>query len=172
MITILLNIQIFIKLIKKQKIIYLIVILFLFLFLEDINIFGEVIKKEIKKEIKLQLNNYISIEKAIELGNEKIENGYKGDYYVLAFLANALNSQGCKVVIEDNDSPDEEKKKELNTSLQFLVSGRYNYKKYIFYFDLGEKKNNQLLKDLYIQNSFNNNLKKNSKNYLMSKKMI
>ena len=141
--------------------------------LEDINIFGEVIKKEIKKEQKLNIKNSISIVEAFNVGNKTINNSdYKNGYYVLALLANALNYQGCNAVIENNNSPDEKKIKELNTTIQFLVNGRYNNKKYIFYFDFGEDKNNELLKDFYIQNKFNYKLKKKLQSYLIFKKMI
>ena len=48
---------------------------------------------------------------------------------------------------------------ELNTTVQFLASGMYNFIKFVFYFNFGEEKNYHLIIDLNQQNSLGNKLK-------------
>lgn len=133
------------------------------LLLKNINYFGEIVKRENEnneKKQKLNYNSkYISIEDAIESEKtskyKKVE--YKNEFFVLALLANALKFQGCNVRIEREKAKDtdEEKIKELNTTIQFLANGMYNFIKYVFYFDFGEEKNRQLLNNLNEQALFN-----------------
>ena len=126
--------------------------------LEDINYFGESINNEINEE-KL-FNKYITIEHAFQLGYKNLnKKGYKNEYFVLALLACALKYHGCNVVIEKDKVISEEKDKELNTTLQFLASGLFNFKKYIFYFDFGDEINRKLLKDIEESNKFIKKLK-------------
>ena len=127
--------------------------------LEDMNYFGEIMKNEITKDKKL-IANYYSINDALEFGhNKKKKTEYKNEYFVLALLANALKFQGCDVLIERDYAKKEDKINELNTTIQFLANGMYNFKKYIFYFDFGEENNYKLLTDLKEQNSLNKKLK-------------
>ena len=124
--------------------------------LEDINNFGESSRITIKKELKLKTNchKYISIEEAFDLGNKNSENKrYKDDFFVLALLANTLKIQGCLVLIE-KDKP-ENKNSNFNSTLQYLINGIYNLKKYTFYFDFGEENNNKILTN----SNFQGNLK-------------
>ena len=126
--------------------------------LEDINYFGESINNEINEEKKF--NPYITIEHAFQLGYNNVKNNnYKNEYFVLALLACALKYHGCNVVIEKEKVKSDEKNKELNTALQFLSSGMYNFKKYIFYFDFGGEINKKLLSDIKEGNNFNEKLK-------------
>ena len=100
--------------------------------LEDMNYFGEIMKNEITKDKKL-IANYYSINDALEFGhNKKKKTEYKNEYFVLALLANALKFQGCDVLIERDYAKKEDKINELNTTIQFLANGMYNFKKYIF----------------------------------------
>ena len=125
--------------------------------LKDITLYGDLINEEIKEDIKLKL--YIPIEEAL-LNNDIIDNsGYRNENFVLACLAKALIDQGCNVVIEKQKKESEEKINELNTSLQFLTSGLFNFKKYIFYFDFGREKNNILLTNIKEGEKFNMRLK-------------
>ena len=68
-------------------------------------------------------------------------------------------NEGCIVAIEKDKPSNENENNELNTTLQFLVNGMYNFKKYIFHFDFGEEKNNELLNNVEKQNHFNLKLK-------------
>ena len=50
-------------------------------------------------------------------------------------------NEGCIVAIEKDQPNNDEGNNELNTTVQFLVNGMYNFKKYILTFDFGEEKN-------------------------------
>ena len=69
--------------------------------------------------------------------------------------------EGCVVEIERDKPNNEGNTNEIYTTLQFLINGIFNLKKYIFYFDFGEEKNKILLNYLDAQNEFNLKLKKN-----------
>ena len=128
--------------------------------LKDINYFGEISKKEIQKDKDIKKNKYISIEEAFQTNKDKIDdNGYKNELCVLALLGKALQSQGCSVLIEKNYPENLEQNKEINTAIQFLANGMYNFIKYIFYFDLGEEISNKLLSDLNARYNFNFHLR-------------
>ena len=124
--------------------------------LEDINTFGEILKMIIKKDLKSNPNKYISLDDALK---DSDENGL----FVLGLLGKVLEKQGCLVVIEKDKPETEEKMGEIYTSIQFLVNNMYNFKKYIFYFDFGEEKNKELLKNDDKRNFFNNQLRRKLK---------
>ena len=129
--------------------------------LEDINYYGEISKKEIQKQKSENPNKFISIEDAEKMGkktNLRMKN-FKNEYFILSILAKALMSHGCLVVIEKDEPKTEEEIKEINTTLQFLVNGMYNFKKYIFHFDFGNENNKIILKDTNKQGHFNRYLK-------------
>ena len=136
---------------KKEK--------FLNQLLVDINLFGDITKKQIEKEKKLNSIKYISFEEAMTIGYYNNNKMYKNEYFVLGVLSKALNIQGCSVLIERNNPQNEEDNKEIFTTVQFLANGLYNFKKYIFYFDFGQEKNNILLNDLQKNHHFNLKLK-------------
>ncbi len=123
--------------------------------LEEINYFGEITEKEIREEKKLNTSNYISVHEALEIGKNSIKNGYKNDFYVLALLAKSLSTQGCIVLIERNAPIDNEGKKEIFTTIQFLASGMYNFHKYIFYFNFGQQIDEILCNNVNERNNFN-----------------
>ena len=128
--------------------------------LEEMSIYGEITKKEIEKQKLVNPHQYMSIEEAFAKGKEKNNFGFRNQYFILSILAKALMSQGCTVVIEKDLPKYVDKNNEIYTTVQFLVNGMYNFKKYIFHFDFGEEKNYELLKDLKIQKHFNMKLKK------------
>ena len=67
---------------------------------------------------------------------------------MLSILAENLEDNGILTVIEKEGNQKEEiKLEEDSTSLQFLVNGLINKSKYDFHFDLGEERNNELLKN-------------------------
>ena len=124
--------------------------------LEDMNYFGEITEKEIREEKKLNTSKYIAVHEALEIGKNSNQNGYKNEFYVLALLAKSLSTQGCLVAIERNDPNDNEGKKEIFTTIQFLASGMYNFHKYIFYFNFGQQ---MLCNNVNELNNFNLKLK-------------
>ena len=127
--------------------------------LEDINYFGEITEKEIKEEKKLNTSKYISVHEALEIGKNSIKNGYKNEFYVLALLAKSLSTQGCLVSIERNVPNDNEGKKEIFTTIQFLANGVYNFHKYIFSFNFGQQIDQILCNNVNERNNFNIKLK-------------
>ena len=125
--------------------------------LKNINYFGEIMKNEIQKE--KYSNNYINIENAMILGNNSKNQEYKNEFFVLACLSNALSFQGCEVLIERDNPKNDQKIKELNTTIQFLANGMYNLKKYIFYFDFEEEKISKMIINNTERINFNIKLK-------------
>ena len=134
-------------------------------FLEDMCIYGNIIKKEIEDNRYKNQDKYIKIEDALKMKDTDT------NLFCLGLIANNLNSIGIKVVIENSESEndeeilvyedilEEEKEEEALTSLQFITSG-YLYKtKYIFHFDFGEEENEDLLNNKKKYNDFKNILK-------------
>ena len=121
--------------------------------LEDINYFGEITKIDIEKNLKSNPNKYIPLEDALKDGNEN-------KYFILGLLGKVLETQGCLVVIEKDEPKTKEENSEINTTLQFLVNNMYHFKKFIFHFDFGEKKNKELLENEDKRQYFNSQLKK------------
>ena len=132
--------------------------------LEDMNFYGEQAKKEIENQKKINPNKYMSIEEALEKPSKDFLNEFKSEYFVLGILANALTSQGCFVAIERNNPQKDEEIKEIYTTIQFLVNGMHNFKKYIFHFDFGKENNEKMLKNTDKQKFFNSKLRKKLKN--------
>ena len=129
--------------------------------LEDINFYGDYTKKQIEKIKQTNNDKYISIEEAMKLGNNVTNNKcYKNEYFVLGVLAQALKIEGCSVLIEKDKTNNEEEIKEINTTIQFLVNGMYNFKKYIFYFNFEYEKIRELFYNINERNNFNMRLKK------------
>ena len=102
------------------------------------SIYGDITKKEIEIEKSKNPDYYISIEKAVDKSNKSKNLDFKNEYFILSILAKAL----------------------MSTTVQFLVNGMYNFKKYIFHFDFGDEKNTELLKNKKKLNNFNLKLKK------------
>ena len=117
--------------------------------LEDMCILGNIMKKEIIEEKKNEPKKFISIQEAIKNKNTN------EDIFCLGIFANVLENIGVTTAIERNKSKNEDTS---NTILQFLMNGMIEKKKYSF--DLGEKRNNELLYNLDDQKKFNNKLKK------------
>ena len=134
-------------------------------FLEDMCIYGNIMKKEIEENQSKGQNKYIEIEDALKM---KDRDRY---LFCLGLLANNLNSIGIKAVIENSEIKNEqeilgyedilkeEKEEEALTSLQFITSGYLYKRKYILHFDFGEKENEELLNDIEKYNDFKNILK-------------
>ena len=125
--------------------------------LKNMDSFGEIIKNKIEQEKISSPNKFISISEA--LSSNFSDELKKKDYYVLSSLKFALESQGCTCEIEREYANSENEKKEFYTAMQFITNGMYKLKKYILTFDFGNEKNNTMLNNIMVQNSFNEKLK-------------
>ena len=88
-----------------------------------------------------------------------MKKGKDNQTFCLGVLAQNLENLGITTAIEKNSSDDLESQNASNTVLQFITNGMINKKKYDFHFDLGEERNNELLKDKDEQIKFNNKLR-------------
>ena len=125
--------------------------------LKNMDDFGEIIKNKIEQEKISSPNKFISINEA--LSSNFSDELKKKDYYILSSLKFALESQGCTCEIEREYANSENEKKEFYTAMQFITNGMYKLKKYILTFDFGNEKNNTMLNNIMVQNSFNEKLK-------------
>ena len=115
--------------------------------LEDMCIYGNIIKKEIKEEKVKNPEKYIKTEEAI---NKKETDQ---NIFILGLLAKNLEDIGIETAIKKGDDKtknnkiiDKEKDDEEDTTcLQFLTNGLIQKKKYDLHFDLGDKRNNELI---------------------------
>ena len=124
--------------------------------LEDINSFGEITKMSIEKDLESNPNKFIPLDDALK-------DGFENEFFALGLLGKVLEKQGCLVVIEKDKPETEEQIGEIYTSIQFLVNNMYNFKKFIFYFDFGEERNQALLQNEDKRNFFNHQLRKKLK---------
>ena len=141
--------------------------------LEDMCIYGNIIKKEIEEE-KDNKEKYIEVNEALKL-KEKDEG-----LFALGLLSKELESLGIKTVIEKNgnDFNQNEEEEEIDednndddnnasaTCLQFITNGLGEKKKYNLHFDFGEERNEDLLNNEEEYEKFKTKLKlKLSKDY-------
>ena len=142
--------------------------------IEDMCIFGDIIKNEIIEEKENKENNekYISIEDAIKTDDED------SSQFVLGLLATNLEKIGINTLIEKEykkkeKNEEETKYQESNTLLQFVVNGLATKKKYEFHFDISEERNEELLTNEEEQKKFIDKLRtKLSKEYNISEDKI
>ena len=134
--------------------------------LEDMCIYGNIIKKEIKEEKEKNEEKYIDINEALKPENEN-EDGDEG-LFALGLLSKELETLGIEAVIDKNEKqlPEEDNNKASSTCLQFIINGFSEKKKYNLTFDFGEERNEELLNDEEEFDKFKNKLKlKLSKDY-------
>ena len=125
--------------------------------LEDMCAMGKIVKAQIIEEKKKNPQKFISIEEATKEENkENSENGL----FCLGLLAKSLEDQGMITAIEKEKSEKEEDQQTANTTLQFLFNGMAGKKKFGLNFELGKKRNNELLTNKEEQKKFNDKLKK------------
>ena len=131
--------------------------------LEDMCKLGKIIKNQIIEE-KEKDKQFISIEEAIKqpekLNSNETSTSTKDDangMRLLGLLAQNLEEKGITTVIEKNKNNSDELS---STSLQFLVNGLIDKPKFVFSFEFGEERNNELLNNEKEQKIFNNKLKK------------
>ena len=127
--------------------------------LEDMCIYGNIMKKEIQKEKEENPENFIETKDALKLEQKN------QDLFALGLLSQNLEDEGIETVIEkENNEEDEEDAG--TTCLQFITSGLYNKQKYDLHFDLGEERNEEILNNEKEYEKFKNDIKlKLSKDY-------
>ena len=132
--------------------------------LEDMCIYGNIMKKEILKEKINNPKKYIEINEALK-SEEKDK-----ELFSLGLLSNSLESLGIETVIEkDVNNYEKSKIGDSSTTLQFLSNGFINKKKYKLHFDFGKDRNEQILNDKKAYEKFKENLKlKISRDYNIS----
>ncbi len=108
--------------------------------LEDMNLFGIIMKGLILEEKKKNPEKFYTTEEIIQKKDEE-----NNDIFALGILSKALESQGMVTAIEKNN--DEDSEESAQTTLQFLVNGMSDKSKYNLHFDFGKEKNNKLLED-------------------------
>ena len=129
--------------------------------LEDMCIYGNIIKREIKEKKKKNSKKYIKISEAL-----KLENNDQG-LFALGLISQSLENMGVETLIE-NDSTNDDGDEGL-TSLQFLTNIMMDKRKYDLYFDFGEKRNEELLNNKIEYEKFKKNLQlKIGKDYKIS----
>ena len=133
--------------------------------IEDMAVFGSIMKYEIKEEKQKTPEKFIEIKDALKQENQD------QSLFALALLANNLKNDGIEVVIKNSD-----KKEDLDvgmTCLQFITNGMIYKKKYDLHFDFGPERNNELLNNKNEYEKFKDNLKeKISRDYKIEKNRI
>jgi len=120
--------------------------------LEDMCIYGNLMKKEILKEKEENPEKFIDTKDALKLEQEN------QDLFALGLLAQNLEDEGIEAFIEkENDVKDEQDAG--STCLQFITSGLYNKTKYDLHFDLDEKRSEEILNNEEEYEKFKNDLK-------------
>ena len=137
--------------------------------LEDMCIYGSIMKEQIKEEKESNPENFIEINDALNLEKDDKE------LFALGLLGNSLQKNGTEVAIEKgkNKEENEEEKDENLTSLEFITNGMNQKKKYDLHFDFGESKNEEYLNDNNKFEYLKEQIKKKiSKDYSISKDEI
>ena len=135
--------------------------------LEDMCIFGNIMKNQIIEEKFRNPEKYIEINEALNL--EKEDQGL----FALGLLGNILEQNGTEVIIEKEDNTNKNEQDEAITTLQFISSGLAQKTKYSLHFDFGDQRNEQLLNDKNEYNKFKEKLiEKLSKDYNIPKNKI
>ena len=122
--------------------------------LEDMCVLGDIMREEITEEKEKEPEKFITIQEATK--EEKINEAE----FCLGILAKNLENIGITTAIEKDLKNDEDSRSQSNTILQFIMNGMIEKKKYNLHFDLGEKRNQELLYNKVEQERFNNKLRK------------
>ena len=133
--------------------------------LEDMVIYGNIMKKQIKEEKLKNPGKFIEIKDAL-----KSEEKDKG-LFALGLLADCLQQNGTDVVIQN--TTDEEEIDAGTTCLQFITNGLGQKTAYGLHFDFGHQRNEELLNNKNEFEKFKEKLKeKLSKDYNIPKNKI
>jgi len=141
--------------------------------LEDMCIYGYIMKEEIKEEKKNNPEKFIEVNDALNLEQEDQQ------LFALGLIGNNLQNSGIEVAIEKNESNDNEENKDEDdldagtTCLEFITNEMNQKKKYSLHFDFGKQKNEEYLNDEEKFEELKEQLKeKISKDYNISKETI
>ena len=136
--------------------------------LEDMCVYGNIMKEQIKEEKETNPEKFIEINDALNLEKDDQE------LFALGLLGNILQKNGTEVAIEKkNKEENEEEKNDNLTSLEFISNGMNEKKKYDLHFDFGESKNEEYLNDDNKFEDIKEQIKKKiSKDYNISKDEI
>ena len=125
--------------------------------IEDMCILSDITKNEIIEEKKKNPQKFIKTEDALKNTDKK------SPLFVMGLLAKNLENNGIVTAIEKES---DNKLEEANTSLQFMVNGLGQKKKYDLHFGVDEKRAEVLLNNKGEQEKFINKLRKKlSKEY-------
>jgi hypothetical protein len=128
--------------------------------LEDMCIYGSIMKKEIQEEKAKNPEKFIETSNALQL--ESQDSGL----FALGLISQNLENIGIETAIEKDDNQEEEEEDAGAACLQFITNGMCDKKKYDLHFDFGEERNDELLDNEEEYEKFKNNLKlKLSKDY-------
>ena len=126
--------------------------------LEDMCAYGAITKKEIKEEKAKHPEKFIETSQALKM--EKNDEGL----FALGLISQDLENLGIETAIEKDENPNEQEADSVG--LQFITNGMINKKKYDLHFELGEKRNEELLNNKAEYEKFKENLRaKLSKDY-------
>ena len=128
--------------------------------LEDMCIYGNIMKKQIKEEKKKNPEKFIDTSQALQLENKDQE------LFALGLISQNLEELGIETAIEREENNEEEEEDAGTTCLQFITNGLAGKKKYDLHFEFDEKRNKELLNNEEEYKKFKKNLKlKLSKDY-------
>ena len=123
--------------------------------LEDMCIYGSIIKKEIQEQKQNNPEKFIDTSEALK--KEKEDSGL----FALGLISQNLEEMGIETAIEKDSNQDKEGEGEDTGGaiLQFITNGMCHKKKYDLHFDFGEERNEELLNNEDECEKFKNNLK-------------
>ena len=104
--------------------------------LEDMCIYGNIMKKEIQEEKQKNPEKFIETSDALQ--KEKEDSGL----FALGLISQNLEELGIETAIEKDISLKKEEEDASAACLQFITNGMCSKKKYDLHFDFGSKRNN------------------------------
>ncbi len=117
--------------------------------LEDMCIYGNIMKKEIKEQKEKSPEKFIKTTEALQTENED------PGLFALGLISQNLENMGIETAIEKN----QEDVDAATTCLQFISNGMLDKKKYDLHFEFGEERNEELLNNEEEYEKFKENLK-------------
>ena len=128
--------------------------------LEDMCIYGTIMKKEIQEEKQKHPEKFIDTSEALQ--KETTDSGL----FALGLISQNLEEIGIETAIEKDENQGKEEEDAGSACLQFITNGMCDKKKYDLHFDFGEERNEELLNNDEEYEKFKKNLKlKLSKDY-------
>jgi len=119
--------------------------------LEDMCIYGNIMKKQIQEEKEKNPDKFIETSQALQLESED------PGLFALGLIAQNLEDLGIETAIEREENDEEEDAG--TTCLQFITNGLAGKKKYDLHFEFDEKRNEELLDNEEEYEKFKKNLK-------------